>query len=72
MKGILKLTCPKCGGSDFTITRNPTSCMYDGRYDITCSACNTTVADFPAYYLESNESGDTKEGTSDADAAERP
>ena len=69
MHGILTLTCPKCGDDTFIVSR-ATNLM---TYTIACPCCDTVVATIPEFYIESLDCmGDTKEGTSDADAAERP
>lgn len=69
MHGILNLTCPECGEDTFIVSRatNLTT------YTIACPCCDTVVATIPEFYIESWERmGDTKGGTSDADATERP
>ena len=69
MHGILNLTCPNCGEDTFIVSRATNLVTYT----IACPCCDTVVATIPEFYIESWERmGDTKEGTSDADAAERP
>lgn len=69
MHGILNLTCPECGEDTFIVSRATNLVTYT----IACPCCDTVVATIPEFYIESLEcAGDTKEGTSDDAAAERP